>query len=90
MLRDVAEFDSFLLLWFAEEFRRFVVMAKYLEHDYDIDRRPTGLIPHFHDTIAALGGLPGLFLLFAGVIAFYWGISFFIRYNRSKRDKKKN
>ena len=82
--------SSTVFFCIAEEFRRFVVMAKYLEHDYDIDRRPTGLIPHFHDTIAALGGLPGLFLLFAGVIAFYWGISFFIRYNRSKRDKKKN
>lgn len=64
-------------------------MAKYLEHDYDLERRPTGFIPHFHDTISALGGLPGLFLILAGIILFYYGIAFFIQYSRTKRESKK-
>jgi hypothetical protein len=64
-------------------------MAKYLEHDYDLERKPTGFIPHFHDTIDALGGILGLFLILVGIVAFYWLVSFYIAYSRAKRESKK-
>lgn len=64
-------------------------MAKYLEHDYDLEQKPTGFIPHFHDTIDALGGYLGLLLLLLGIIAFYWLVAFYIQYSRQKRDAKK-
>lgn len=64
-------------------------MVKHLEHDYDLEHRPTGFIPHFHDTIAALGGYAGILLILAGVIAFYFIVAFYIAYSRSRRENKK-
>jgi len=29
---------------------------QHLDHDYELESKPTGLIPHFWDTIDALGG----------------------------------
>jgi hypothetical protein len=66
-----------------------VAMAKYLEHDYDLEHKPTGFIPHFHDTIDALGGYLGILLLLVGIIGFYWFVSFFIFYSRQRREAKK-
>jgi hypothetical protein len=64
-------------------------MVKYLEHDYELDRRPTGFIPHFFETLEAIGGVFGITLLFAGILAFYIGVTWFVNYSRAKRDAKK-
>lgn len=64
-------------------------MAKYLEHDYDLEHKPTGFIPHFHDTIDSLGGYLGIFLLLVGIILFYCFVSFYIDYSRRQRENKK-
>lgn len=64
-------------------------MTKYLEHDYDLEQKPVGFVPHFHDTIEALGGIFGILLILAGVITFYAGVSFYISYSRQRREGKK-
>lgn len=64
-------------------------MAKYLESDYDLSNKPTGLIPHFHDTIEAIGGIFGIALIFFGILFFYWLVSFYIAYSRQRRENKK-
>lgn len=64
-------------------------MVKHLEHDYELTWRPTGLVPHFWDTIEALGGLVGIFGLATAVIIFYFGVLFYINYSRQRRESKK-
>ena len=62
---------------------------RHLEHDYTVDRRETGFVPHFWDTIDAIGGYKGILFLGFGIFAFYFGVLFFITYQREKREAAK-
>lgn len=65
-------------------------MVKHLlEHDYDLAEKPTGFIPHFWDTIAALGGYTGLTLLSVGILLFFFIVDYSISNSRKKREAKK-
>jgi hypothetical protein len=52
-------------------------------------KRPTGLIPHFWDTIDALGGTIGITLIAVGILAFFLIVDFVITTSRKKREAKK-
>lgn len=65
-------------------------MVKHLDFDYEIEEKPTGLIPHFWDTIEALGGFKGIFLITLGVLLFYGIVIYVVTTGRLKRQKKKN
>jgi hypothetical protein len=62
---------------------------KHLDPDYEVDRPPSGLIPHFWDTIDVLGGSRGMILLILGVIIFYFLIDYIVSQGRKKRMAKK-
>lgn len=62
---------------------------KYLDPDYEVDSPPTGLIPHFFDTINVLGGWKGLLGISFGVLLFFLVIDFSISYNRKRREQQK-
>jgi hypothetical protein len=64
-------------------------MVKHLDVDYFQDSRPTGLIPHFWDTIDVLGGSLGLGLITLGVFLFYLLVHYVVQSSRAKREKKK-
>ncbi len=65
-------------------------MVKHLlEHDYDISEKPSGFIPHFWDTIDALGGYLGIFLLSVGILLFFFIVDYTITSGRKKREGKK-
>lgn len=61
-------------------------MVKHLDPDYFVSKRPTGLIAHFWDTIEALGGYKGLFLICVGVILFYFIVNYTIFKSRERRE----
>lgn len=64
-------------------------MVRYLDQDYQQASKPTGLIPHFWDTIDSLGGILGLSLLFLGICAFYYIVMYTIVSGRQKREAAK-
>ena len=64
-------------------------MVKHLEHDYELESAPTGFVPHFWDTMAALGGWKGIALMMVGIIAFYGMVIYFVTTGRNKREAKK-
>lgn len=64
-------------------------MARHLEHDYELEEKPSGWIPHLHDTLEVLGGLKGLFILCLAIAAFYGIVVYFVTTGRSKRESKK-
>jgi hypothetical protein len=62
---------------------------RHLDHDYEVAGPETGFVPHFWDTIAAVGGLQGLIILTFGIVGFYYGVLYYILYQRDKREAKK-
>jgi len=64
-------------------------MPRYLDQDYDQEGRPTGLIPHFWDTLAAIGGVYGIIFIFVAIIAFFNLVEWYISYSRKKREAAK-
>jgi hypothetical protein len=65
------------------------MVMKHLEADYEVDRPPSGFIPHFWDTIDSLGGTVGLSLIVIGILLFYFIVDYTITTNRKKREQKK-
>jgi hypothetical protein len=64
-------------------------MPRYLDQDYDQAGKPTGLIPHFWETLEVLGGALGIFGIFLGIALFYTFVNWFITSGRKKREAKK-
>lgn len=62
---------------------------KHLDPDYEVDRPPMGLVPHFWDTINVLGGWRGMVLISIGVIIFYFVVDYAVMQGRKKRMIKK-
>jgi hypothetical protein len=68
----------------------FVVSAKkHLTHDYELEEKPTGFIPHFWDTIDALGGWKGISLIAIGILIFQYIVAWAISSGRAKREAVK-
>lgn len=65
-------------------------MVRHLEHDYVQETKPTGFIPHFHETIDSLGGSLGIAIICLAVIAFYFIVTYTITSARTKREAKAN
>jgi hypothetical protein len=64
-------------------------MVKHLESDYEMSHKPTGLVPHFWDTIDSLGGMTGLSLITIGFVLFYYFVDYMVVTSRKKREEKK-
>jgi hypothetical protein len=62
---------------------------KHLDPDYEVDRPPMGLVPHFWDTINVLGGWRGMVLISIGVIIFYFVVDYAVMQGRKNRMIKK-
>lgn len=64
-------------------------MPRHLDHDYEVDTKPTGFIPHLYDTLESIGGIYGILIICILIIAFYLTVDFYIAYNRTKKENKK-
>lgn len=64
-------------------------MVRHLERDYEMETKPSGLVPHFWDTIEVLGGWKGMCLLSFGIMSFYFIVVYFVTSGRKKREAKK-
>ena len=62
---------------------------RHLDHDYELARPATGFIPHFHDTIDALGGWVGVCCIGLAAVAFYFIVLYVIVTGRAKREAAK-
>jgi phosphotransferase system glucose/maltose/N-acetylglucosamine-specific IIC component len=64
-------------------------MGRHLEHDYEVEEAPSGMVHHFWDTIQVLGGWKGLALLCIAIVSFYAIVVYFVTAGRAKRSNPK-
>lgn len=64
-------------------------MVRHLDPSYEESVKPSGVVPHFFDTIEALGGWKGLTLLFIGLVIFYLVVEYAIQRGRRRQNSKK-
>ena len=62
---------------------------RHLDNDYEMQFRPTGFVPHFHDTISAIGGWKGIVVITTLIVVFYFGVAYMVIRSRDKREKQK-
>ncbi|RYH24764.1 hypothetical protein EON65_16315 [archaeon] len=87
--RQTPYFEIILCLHLPQQIGLRRSMVKHLDPDYFVSTRPTGFIAHFWDTIDALGGYKGLFLISVGVLLFYFIVNYTIYKSREKREAAK-
>ena len=62
---------------------------EHLDHEFELSHSTVKfLYDHYFDTIDALGGLKGMFLILIGCILFYGYVMYAIRSGRAKREAK--
>jgi hypothetical protein len=61
-------------------------MVRHLESDYELEKAPTGFIPHLYDTIDSIGGKNGLCIIAFCLFAFYQIVVYVVNTSREKRE----
>jgi hypothetical protein len=62
---------------------------EHLDHEFELSHSAVKfLYDHYFDTIDALGGLKGMFLILIGCVVFYGYVLYSIRSGRARREAK--